>query len=56
LIALDNTLFGGRVVAPKQADRLAIAIHAVNEKIANDRRVDCVMLSVGDGMTLVRPR
>lgn len=56
LIALDNTLLGGRVVAPEHSDRLAIAIHKLNEKIASDTRVDRVMLSVGDGMTLVRPR
>jgi predicted O-methyltransferase YrrM len=56
LIALDNTLLGGRVVAPEHSDRLAIAIHELNEKIASDTRVDRVMLSVGDGMTLVRPR
>jgi predicted O-methyltransferase YrrM len=56
LIALDNTLLGGRVVAPAQSDSVAIAVHKLNEKIASDKRVDRVMLSVGDGMTLVRPR
>jgi predicted O-methyltransferase YrrM len=56
LIALDNTLLGGRVAAPEDSDRLAIAIRKFNEKVACDRRVNRVMLSVGDGMTLVQPR
>ncbi len=54
MIVLDNTLLDGTVVNPKDAE--AIAMHALNAKLASDERVDRVMLPVGDGMTLLRRR
>ena len=32
------------------------AIRALNEKLAQDDRIECVMLTVRDGLTLVRRR
>jgi len=31
-------------------------MRVLNEKIAHDERVDCVMIGVADGITLVRKR
>ncbi|HSK94099.1 MAG TPA: class I SAM-dependent methyltransferase [Candidatus Angelobacter sp.] len=54
LILLDNVLQHGRVVAPD--DDNARAIHALNQKIAADDRVDHVLLPLADGLTLARRR
>jgi caffeoyl-CoA O-methyltransferase len=54
LIAFDNMLQGGRVVdAPGESENTS-AIVALNEKLRNDPRVYCVLLTVRDGVTLVR--
>jgi caffeoyl-CoA O-methyltransferase len=54
LIAFDNMLQSGRVVdAPGESDNTS-AIVALNEKLRNDERVRCVLLTVRDGVTLVR--
>lgn len=54
LVAIDNTLWSGRVLDP--ADDNARAIAALNAKIAADERVVAVQLTVRDGVTLVRRR
>jgi caffeoyl-CoA O-methyltransferase len=56
VIALDNTLQGGRVVDPKADDASVTAIRAVNDTIATDDRVESVLLPVRDGVTLARKR
>ncbi|MGC1210510.1 MAG: O-methyltransferase [Micromonospora sp.] len=52
VIAVDNTLRGGRVLAPQNADDRAIA--AFNDEILADVRVELVMLPIADGLTLAR--
>ncbi|MBO4206508.1 O-methyltransferase [Micromonospora echinofusca] len=52
LIAVDNVLRGGRVLAPQDAADRAIA--AFNDEIMSDVRVERVMLPVADGLTLAR--
>lgn len=54
VIAVDNTLRNGRVLAPQNADDRAIA--AFNDEILADVRVDVVMLPIADGVTLARVR
>ncbi|MEV1332765.1 O-methyltransferase [Micromonospora costi] len=54
VIAVDNVLRGGRVIAPQSADDRAIA--AFNDEVLADVRVDAVMLPVADGLTLARVR
>jgi len=54
LIVLDNVLRSGRVVDPTAQDEADLAIRKVNDTIALDPRVDCVMLPVRDGITLAR--
>lgn len=54
VIAVDNTLRGGRVLAPQNADDRAIA--AFNDEVLTDVRVEPVMLPIADGVTLARVR
>jgi caffeoyl-CoA O-methyltransferase len=54
-IAVDNTLWSGRVVDGRDdgsAD--TAAIRAFNELVRSDPRVVCVLLTIRDGVTLVR--
>jgi caffeoyl-CoA O-methyltransferase len=54
MMAVDNVLWSGNVLDP--LDDNAKAIAAFNEHVRNDARVSCVMLTVRDGLTLVRKR
>lgn len=54
VIAVDNVLRGGRVIAPRDANDRAIA--AFNDEVLADVRVDPVMLPIADGLTLARVR
>jgi caffeoyl-CoA O-methyltransferase len=56
LVLVDNTLFFGRVVDATSTDANVRAIQAFNDQVAADARVDCVLLPVGDGLTLLRKR
>jgi caffeoyl-CoA O-methyltransferase len=54
-IAADNTLWSGRVLEDGD-DEGTRAIKAFNEHVKSDPRVTSVMLSVRDGVTLIRPK
>jgi caffeoyl-CoA O-methyltransferase len=54
LIAFDNMLQNGRVVDEPDANEATRAIVALNRKLRDDPRVVCVLLTVRDGVTLVR--
>ncbi|SIR37298.1 O-methyltransferase [Micromonospora avicenniae] len=54
VIAVDNVLRGGRVIAPQDEGDRAIA--AFNDEVLADVRVDAVMLPIADGLTLARAR
>ncbi|HEY8202862.1 MAG TPA: class I SAM-dependent methyltransferase [Actinomycetota bacterium] len=56
LVAVDNTLWGGRVVDPDNRDADTLAIRKFNEAVAADPRLVCVVLPVRDGVTLIRLR
>lgn len=56
LIVVDNALWDGRVADPAAADADTAAIRALNAAIAADPRVDCAMLTVGDGLMLARKK
>jgi caffeoyl-CoA O-methyltransferase len=53
-IVADNVLWSGRVLEA-DADESTAAIQRFNEHVAADDRVECLMLTVRDGMTLIRP-
>jgi caffeoyl-CoA O-methyltransferase len=54
LLVLDNVLRSGRVADPACTDAADVAMRQVNDTIVTDPRVESVMLSVRDGVTLVR--
>jgi len=54
-IAADNTLWSGRVLEDVDDDEGTRAIKAFNEHVESDSRVTAVMLTVRDGVTLIRP-
>jgi caffeoyl-CoA O-methyltransferase len=57
LIAIDNTLWSGKVASPAaDADADTKALQALNIKLHRDERVDLSMLPIGDGLTLARKR
>lgn len=55
-IIADNVLFHGEVLTEKKEGKNAKAIHAFNEYIKNDNRVETVMLTVRDGLMLIRKK
>jgi caffeoyl-CoA O-methyltransferase len=56
LIAADNTLWSGRVVDEADDSEDTRAIRESNERVVADERVKSVMLTVRDGVTLIRRR
>lgn len=54
-ILADNVLYDGEVVMDeKEQSRNGKAIHAFNEKIKNDGRVEQVLVPIRDGIMLIR--
>lgn len=56
LILVDNALWDGSVIDPAANDADTVAIRRFNDAVANDARVDCVLLPIADGLTLLRKR
>ena len=56
LIAVDNVLWHGAVVDSSATDAETEAIRALNRKVRDDSRVEACLLTVGDGILLVRKR
>jgi caffeoyl-CoA O-methyltransferase len=54
LVAIDNTLWSGRVVDADEPDESTRALMELNDGLRDDPRVVCVLLTVRDGVTLVR--
>ncbi|MDP2341749.1 MAG: class I SAM-dependent methyltransferase [Deltaproteobacteria bacterium] len=56
VILVDNVLWHGSVVDAADTTESAVAIRALNAKLAKDQRVDVSMVPVGDGLTIARKR
>ena len=52
LIAVDNTLWEGRVADPKARDADTQAIRDFNRHLRDDRRVHLCLVPIGDGLSL----
>jgi predicted O-methyltransferase YrrM len=55
-IVANNVLWKGHVVDSDRSDADTRAIAAFNEAVASDPRLECVMLTVGEGLTIIRPK
>lgn len=54
-ILADNVLYDGEVINPaNEQSKNARAIHAFNEKVKNDKRIEHLLLPVRDGIMIVR--
>jgi predicted O-methyltransferase YrrM len=56
VIALDNMLRDGKVADPSVNEPGTAAIRSLNRKICDDKRVDASLLTIRDGVMLVRKR
>jgi len=56
LIAVDNTLWHGRVADAAAGDEDTVAIRRFNRALRGDERIDLCLVPVADGLTLARRR
>ena len=56
LIAIDNVLWNGKVINESINDPDTVAIRSLNEKLLHDERADLSLVTIGDGLTLLRKR
>lgn len=56
LIAVDNTLWNGRVAEDDNPSEDTLALRAFNRAVHADARVDLSLVPIGDGLTLARRR
>lgn len=56
LIVADNVLRGGRVLDVENPDPGVVGMRGFNDRVATDPRVEAVLLTVRDGITLIRVR
>jgi caffeoyl-CoA O-methyltransferase len=56
LILVDNTIWSGQVLDPDPGDADTMALAAFNDALATDDRVDVVVLTFRDGVTIARKR
>lgn len=56
LLLADNVLWSGRIADPADTDRNTEALRAFNDAVAADDRVDAVVLTAYDGLTIARRR
>lgn len=52
----DNVLWSGKVLTLENADKDTLAINQFNEKIKKDDRVEKVLLTVRDGLLIIRKK
>lgn len=54
-ILADNTLWDGHIIDPSyDKDRQTVALRAFNDKVAEDTRLEKVILPLRDGLTIIR--
>lgn len=56
IVIADNVLFHGQVLQEPVSGKSAKAIHDFNQYVINDERVEIVMLTIRDGLMLIRKK
>ena len=57
VILVDNTIWHGMILEDSGAqDPDTVALRTFNDHVAADERVEAVLLTIGDGVTLIRRR
>jgi caffeoyl-CoA O-methyltransferase len=56
LVVVDNTIWSGAVIDSSISDADTVALRAFNDARVADPRVDVSLLTIGDGVTLLRKR
>ena len=54
LIIIDNVLWHGEVADELNKDKFTLNIREFNAFVANDKRVEQIIIPLGDGMTVCR--
>jgi caffeoyl-CoA O-methyltransferase len=54
LIIVDNVLWHGEVADENNLDKFTVNIREFNEYVSNDKRVEQILVPLGDGMTVCR--
>jgi predicted O-methyltransferase YrrM len=54
VILVDNTLWSRQVLDPAAEERDTVALRAFNRAVADDPRVRCVIVPMGDGVTVLQ--
>ena len=54
LIIIDNVLWHGEVVDKKNQDKLTINIREFNYYVNNDKRIENIIIPIGDGLNVCR--
>ena len=54
LIIIDNVLWHGEVADKDNLDRYTVNIREFNSYVSNDKRVEQIIIPLGDGMTVCR--
>ena len=54
LILIDNVLWHGEVVDSNKQDRLTVSIREFNNYVNEDKRVENLIIPIGDGLTVCR--
>lgn len=54
LMLVDNTLWSGEVLDESSTDTMTVALRAFNDLVIADDRVHCVILPIGDGVTMIQ--
>jgi caffeoyl-CoA O-methyltransferase len=54
VILVDNTLWSRQVLDAAAVDKDTVALREFNQRVAADPRVRCVILPIGDGVTMIQ--
>jgi caffeoyl-CoA O-methyltransferase len=56
VVIVDNVLWYGRLIDEDDQTEDTVALRAFNDAVASDERLECVMVPIRDGMTVIRKR